>query len=140
MSGIHFAMLAGLSMGLWAAFTKLASGSINAAWAAAIVSIAAAAFGIIKLASTGQIAAITSPPPKIFLFLILTGAAAFALDYFGLKAYDTGLPLNVGGPIIIGVGILATALVGALFMGETVTLAKATGTILILAGAVLLSR
>ena len=75
--------------------------------------------------------------PKGIYFLIIAGVAAFFIDFLALHAYSKGLPLSIGGPVIIG-GSIAIAIIIGFFMGDTITALKALGLCLIVAGTVIL--
>jgi multidrug transporter EmrE-like cation transporter len=55
-----------------------------------------------------------------------------------LKSYGTGLTVSVAGPIIIGGSIAVAAIIG-LFLGESLTLMKVLGLILVIGGASILA-
>jgi bacterial/archaeal transporter family protein len=56
-----------------------------------------------------------------------------------LKAYATGLPISIGGPIVIG-GSIAVATIAGFLLGDAMTTTKVLGIGLIVVGAVILSR
>lgn len=69
--------------------------------------------------------------------MTLAGACAFAIDYFSLKAYASGLPLSVGAPIIIGCNMALVTVIG-LVLGEPISLLKIIAILLIGIGASIL--
>jgi multidrug transporter EmrE-like cation transporter len=76
---------------------------------------------------------------KGFILLVLAGLCAFGIDFFVLKAYASGLPVTIGGPVIIG-GSIAIATIVGFFLGDSVTAQKIIGISLVAIGAVVLAR
>jgi len=135
--GIIFAIIAAISFGIWTVFHQQAAGKIDYLFGAILVSLTAVVLGLIFLLP--QIKTIKLyTNPKGILFAVLTGVCALAIDYFALKAYGSGLPISVAGPIIIGGSIAIAAIIG-FFLGESVTLLKILGLLLIIIGSGLLA-
>lgn len=111
--GIIFAVITALVFALWTVFHQQASNQINTLLGAILVSVTAVILGIIlllpKLGSTNLYLT-----QKGIVFVILAGISAFAIDYFALKTYGSGLPISIGGPIIIG-GSIAIASISVTF-------------------------
>lgn len=136
-SGIIFAALGAITFGLWTVFHDRASTHINAVFGAIIVSFTAVLVGLIFLIPQLKLATSTANPKGI-LFAVLAGLCAFGIDYFALKTYSSGVPISIGAPIIIG-GSIAIASVIGFFLGESITVPKIIGLILVIAGAIVLS-
>ena len=127
-------------MGLWSVFTQRASsGGLNQILSATLISVAAVLAGVLCMAVQRQNFSFSLDKNAV-LWLSATGLMAFLLDYFGLKAYNAGLPLSLGAPIIVATGIAIAALAGIFLLGETITPVKFLGLALAIAGVVLLSR
>lgn len=137
MSPIIFAILAAVTFGLWTIFHKLASPYVNQVFGAILVSITAVLFGSIVFFSELKEGHLYSNPKGI-LYLVLAGVSAFFIDFFALKAYSKGLPITIGGPIIIG-GSIAIAIIVGFVLGDSVTLPKILGILLLVLGATILS-
>lgn len=137
--GVVYALLAGLSMGLWSVFTQRASGGLNQILSATLISVAAVLAGLVFMIVQRQSVSFSLDKSAV-LWLSATGLMAFLLDYFGLKAYNAGLPLSLGAPVIVATGIAVAALAGIVFLGESLTPVKFLGLALAIAGVVLLSR
>lgn len=136
--GIIFAIIAAVALGIWTVFHQQASNHINNLFGAIIVSATAVLLGLIFLLPKIKTTALYTNPKGI-LFSVLAGFCALAIDYFALKAYGTGgLPISVGGPIIIA-GSVAIASVIGFFLGESVTLMKIVGLVLVIAGSAILA-
>lgn len=69
---------------------------------------------------------------------MIAGILAFFIDFFALKAYAGGLPLTIGGPLIIG-GSMAVATTIGFILGDVVTLTKLLALLLLFVGAILLA-
>ncbi len=139
MAPVVFATLASVSMGLWVVFNKVAAGYVNQLLGAILLSVTAVAIGGTVFLLRGPQAARLVTNPKGIIFVALAGAAAFSMDFLGLTAYSRGLPITVGGPIIIGGSIAVATLLG-FSLGEPVSLTKVIAIVLIVGGAALLAR
>jgi len=136
-TGIIFAIIAAFSFGLWTIFHNRAAPHIDNLFGAIIVSLTAVVLGVLFLIPKIGSKKLLITPIGV-LFVVLAGVTALALDFFVLKAYGTGLAISVGGPIIIG-GSIAIASVVGFFLGESITLIKLFGIILVIAGSGVLS-
>ncbi|MCL4419052.1 EamA family transporter [Patescibacteria group bacterium] len=137
MSPVLFAVLAAMSFGLWTVFHKLASPYVNQVFGAIIVSLTAVIVGgLVFFTQTKDVKLFTDP--KGILFITLAGIAAFFIDFLALQAYSKGLPLTIGGPIIIG-GSMAVAVIIGFLIGEPLNLAKIAGIAFIILGGIILA-
>lgn len=136
-NGLIFAISAAAFFGLWTVFHQQAAKYINSLFGAIIVSFTAVVLGLIFF-----IPNIRTAQPLFnyrgLMFAVLAGTCALLIDLFALKAYNSGLQISVGGPIIIG-GSIAIASVVGFTLGESVTLMKIAGLILVVAGASILA-
>lgn len=139
MAPVVFAALASVSMGLWVVFNKVAAGYVNQLLGAILLSVTAVAIGGTVFLLRGPPAAQLVTSPKGIIFVALAGAAAFSMDFLSLTAYSRGLPITVGGPIIIGGSIAVATLLG-FSLGEPATITKVIAIVLIVVGAALLAR
>lgn len=137
MSPILFAAFAAVAFGFWTVFHKFASTHIDQIFGAIIVSLSAVVVGAIVLIPKLKSIQLVSDSKGVY-FAIAAGIMAFLIDYFALTAYSKGLPINIGGPIIIGGSIAVAAVIGFV-LGDSITLPKIIGLGLLLAGAVILS-
>jgi transporter family protein len=137
MNPIIFAIIAAVAFGLWTVFHRLAAPHVNQVIGAIIVSLVAVLLGgLVWLFQKHPDQYVTNW--KGWLFLILAGLAAFLIDFFALKTYGSGLPVTIGGPIIIGGSIAIATLIGFL-MGDSVTAIKLFGILLLASGAAILA-
>lgn len=81
----------------------------------------------------------TAVTPMGAALLVLCGMCVFSVDFFSLRAYEMGMELSVGAPMIAAGAILIPAVAG-MFLGEGISSAKLVGVGLIGAGVLLLSR
>lgn len=135
--GIIFAIIAAIAFGVWTVFHQQATDKINYLVGAIIVSLTAAILGLIILLPKIKTTILFSNPKGI-LFAALAGVCALAIDYFALKAYGSGLAVSVAGPIIIGGSIAIASLIG-FFMGDSITLMKVLGLLLVIIGSGILA-
>jgi uncharacterized membrane protein len=115
---IIYAVIAGVSMGLWIVFHKLASAYIPQVLGAITVSAVAVIAGIIILLFQKETSLNFSWPIWAFIFVVCAGLCAISLDIFTLKAFSMNLPASIGGPLIVGLGTALPPLIGALFLKE----------------------
>jgi uncharacterized membrane protein len=136
-SGLIFALFAAVAFGVLPFFHKLASNWIHSIFGAFIVSLAALFSGSMLLLF--RIKSITLfTHPKGILFAALGGVSAFLFDVFALKSYSLGLPVSVGGPLIIGISIVVVTVLGFL-LGESLVIMKLVGIALVVAGSCILA-
>ena len=135
--GVLYAITAAFAFGAWTIFHQLASEKINNLFGAIIVSLSAVLLGLVFLLPKIKQVNLYSDPKGI-LFAVFAGICALAVDYFALKAYSSNLAISVVGPIIIGGSVAFAVLIG-FFMGEPVTLMKALGLLLVIAGSAILA-
>ena len=135
--GIIFAIIAAIVFGVWTVFHQQASSHINYLFGAILVSFTAVVIGVILIIP--QIKSISlQTSSRGIIFAVLAGVCALAIDYFALRAYGSGLQISVAGPIIIGGSVAIAAIIG-FFLGESITLTKILGLILVIGGAAILA-
>lgn len=135
--GLTFAILGAIAFGLWTVFHQQASAHINNLLASILVSLTAVIVGLLFFIPQMGATKIQMES-KGLIFAILGGICALGIDYFALRAYGSGLPISVAGPIIIG-GSIAVATVIGFFLGESLTIAKIAALILVILGSTILS-
>jgi bacterial/archaeal transporter family protein len=135
-SRILFVAVGALGTGLWNVFISSAARQVHPLVGAVICELTAVAAGTLML-----LPVISSGFPKVpfkaVVLCMLAGLSVLLADYFILKAYKQGLPISIGGPIIIGGGILVVTVMG-LLLGEKMTLLKAVSILMIVTGASIL--
>lgn len=135
--GFVFAVLAALAFGTLPIFHKLASSWVHSIFGAFIVSLAAVLSALmILLFRMKSITLFTHP--KGILFAALAGGCAFLFDVFALRSYSSGLPVSIGGPLIVGGSIVITTVIGFI-LGESLVIMKVVGIALVIAGSCILA-
>lgn len=135
--GVIFAIATAIVFGLWTVFHERASAHINNLFGAILVSFTAVILGLIIFLPRIKSTTLYTNPKGI-IFAVLAGVCALGIDYFALKTYGTGLPISIGGPIIIGGSVTIASVVG-FFLGESITFVKIAGLLLVIAGSALLT-
>ena len=136
-TSLLFVIIGALGTGLWNVFIPAASRRMHPLLGALITELTAFAAGtliFLPVLSSG----FPKVPARSVLLCMLAGLSVLAADVFILKAYKQGLPVSVGGPIVIGGGIVVVTLAGFL-LGERMTLLKGASILMILCGASLLA-
>jgi bacterial/archaeal transporter family protein len=134
---IFLAFACAALFGVWNVLHAAASRHINSVLGAAIVAVASlvpAAIFSVRLLSSGPVQLSRAG----IGFACLAGLCAFFIDYLALRAFSSGLEVSVGGPIIIGGGIMIVTLIGIL-LGDAVTPMKLLGVALVIVGVSLLA-
>ena len=135
--GIIFAIIAAVAFGIWTLLHQQTSYKINYLLGEIVISGTAVIVGLLFLLPKIKTLSLFSNPKGI-MFAIGAGVCALAIDYFALKAYGSGLAISVAGPIIIGGSIAIAATIG-FFLGESITILKITGLILVILGSGILT-
>lgn len=136
---LTFALLAGVSIGLYSFFQKLGSTNINPALGSMVVSAVAFTVNLIILLLMKFKNQEILFTPKGLKLLIFVGLAAAGVDFFSLLAYSKGLQLTSA--FIIGGAQTAIILVGGyLVLKEPFDLARFFALVLIIVGTLLLQR
>lgn len=136
-TSLLFVIIGALGTGLWNVFISAASRQMHPLLGALITELTAFAAGtliFLPVLSSG----FPKVPARSVLLCMLAGLSVLAADVFILKAYKQGLPVSVGGPIVIGGGIVVVTLAGFL-LGERMTLLKGASILMILCGASILA-
>jgi bacterial/archaeal transporter family protein len=135
-SRILFVAVGALGTGLWNVFISAAARQVHPLVGAVICELTAVAAGTLMLLPVVG-SGFPKVPFKAVVLCMLAGLSVLLADYFILKAYKQGLPISIGGPIIIGGGILVVTVMG-LLLGEKMTLLKAVSILMIVTGASIL--
>ncbi|MBI2971576.1 MAG: EamA family transporter [Candidatus Aenigmarchaeota archaeon] len=136
--GILFAVVTAVSFAVWTVFHQQASAHVNPVFGALVVSTTAAILAAIVLVMQMKGQPLVTDQRGI-IFVLLAGIAAFAIDFFALRTYASGLPISIGGPVIIGGSVLIAAVIGLVVLGESISVMKIVGIALVVAGAGILA-
>lgn len=133
-ASVFFALCVALAASLYQVFQRLAAG-VNPYLVAISVSAVAILFGLLLASIGGKLSVSEFPQSKIiWLYLILIGFCAFSIDFFTSKAYTSGGSVSVLGPIITSGIVILSAVFGALFFKEPITLLRIGGIALMAVG------
>jgi drug/metabolite transporter (DMT)-like permease len=136
--GVAFILVASVAAGLWSILLSRASRSVHPIVGTGIVELSAVVL-VLMVILRQRIDVRSASNVEGIILLVFCGLCVFTVDYFSLRAYETGLEVSVGAPIIASGAILLPAVVGPL-LGEKVSLAKIAGVILIGMGIFVLTR
>ena len=136
--GVAFILVASVAAGLWSILLSRASRSVHPIVGTGIVELSAVVL-VLMVILRQRIDVRSASSVEGIILLVFCGLCVFTVDYFSLRAYETGLEVSVGAPIIASGAILLPAVVGPL-LGEKVSLAKIAGVILIGMGIFVLTR
>ncbi len=132
-----YVAIGALGTGLWNVFISAASRQMHPLLGALITEITAFSAGLILFLPLLRQGRPEFSVPAAFL-CIGAGLSVLLADFFILKAYKEGLPVSIGGPIIIGGGILVVTFAG-LILGDRMSWTKALSILMILCGASILA-
>ena len=133
-----FILIAASAAGMWSVLISRASRLVNPVVGTGLVEGSALVLVLIIVVRS-RIDLTSALTPTGAGLLVLCGLCVFSVDYFSLRAYETGMSMSVGAPTIAAGAILIPAVVG-IFLGEGITLSKVLGIGLIGAGVLLLTR
>ncbi len=137
MTGIVYVIIGALGTGLWNVFISAASRQMHPLLGALVTELTAFTVGTLIFLPALS-AGFPRVPARNVLMCMLAGLSVLAADVFIIKAYKEGLPISVGGPIVIGGGIVVVTLAG-LLLGERLTLLRAASILMIVCGASILA-
>jgi transporter family protein len=135
-TSIWYVIIGALGTGLWNVFISSASRQMHPLLGALITELTAFSAGALIF-----LPMLSSGFPKVSFkavgLCMLAGLSVLLADFFILKAYKQGVPISIGGPILIGGSIVVVTLMG-LFLGERMTWLKAVSILMIVSGASIL--
>lgn len=138
MDWLIYALLSALFAGLVGIFGKVGVRDVDSTLATGVRACIMAVALVALVLARGQQSGIKDIPPRTWLFLTLAGIAGAAswLCYF--RALQLGDASRVAP--VDRLSVLVTIIFAALFLGEKITGGVAIGTLLVLAGALLIAR
>lgn len=136
--GVAFILIASVAAGLWSILLSRASRSVHPIVGTGVVELSAVVL-VLMVILRQRIDIKSSMSVEGFALLAFCGLCVFTVDYFSLRAYETGLEVSVGAPIIASGAILLPAIVGPM-LGERISAAKIVGVALIGVGIFVLTR
>jgi len=139
MNWIFLAISAAIFYGAYNIFIKISSGHINQIVWAVILQIVAALVGgsillVLKLTNSNLLIS-----QKWIRFAVLAGIMVGLAEIASFYAFSKWIHASIGIPIIIGGSVLVGAIIGMIFLKETLSPIHYVAIVLIIAGIVILS-
>lgn len=139
MHWIFLALMTAFFYGAYNIFIKISSGYINQIVGAVILQVVAALLGAMIL----LVMKINNVPLEIsqkgIIFAVLAGVFVGLAEITSFYVFSKGISASAGIPVIIGGSILIGALLGIIFLKETMNLIHYLGITFIIIGVVILS-
>ncbi len=136
---ISLAVMTAVFYGVYNFFIKVSSGHINQIVGAVILQIVAALLGGVIL----FIMKMTNSPleisPKGIWFAIQAGIFVGLAEITSFFVFSKGVYASIGIPIVIGGSVLVGAVLGLIFLKETINPANILGILFIVGGIILLT-
>ena len=133
-----FILIAAMAAGLWSVLMSRASKLVHPIVGVGLIEGGAVVLVIILLVRH-RVELGSAVTPLGAVLLMICGLCVFSVDFFSLRAYESGMSVSVGAPVIAAGAILIPAIVG-IVLGEGVSALKLLGIGLIGAGVLLLAR
>lgn len=139
MHWILLAVLTAVCFGAYNIFIKLSSGHINQIVGAVILQVVAAFLGGFILLGLKWSNSSMEVTQKGILFAILAGVAVGLAEILSFYVFSKGIPASLGIPVIIGGTVVVGAVLGVLFLKETLNWTQLLAIALIISGVILLT-
>ena len=133
-----FILIAAMAAGLWSVLMSRASKLVHPIVGVGLIEGSAVVLVVILLVRH-RVELGSAVTPLGAALLVLCGLCVFSVDFFSLRAYEMGMTVSVGAPVIAAGAILIPAVVGIAF-GEGISFAKLAGIGLRGAGVLILAR
>ncbi len=133
-----YILIAAVAAGLWSVTLSRASKLVHPLVGTGLVEGTALVLVVI-LVFRNRVDLASALTPLGAGLLVICGLCVFSVDYFSLLAYESGMQVSVGAPLISAGAILVPTVVGVA-LGEGITTPKVLGIGLIGAGIYLLAR
>lgn len=140
MSWIYLALITASFYALYNIFIKLSSAHIHEVAGAAILQIVAFILGAAWLIYLKINHVHTEMTSRGIWLAVLAGIFVGLAEIFSFIVFSKGVPASAGVPVIIGGSVLIAAVIGFLWLKESLTLTNIMGLILIIGGIWLLSK
>ena len=135
---VLYVLIAAGAAGLWSVLLSRASKLVHPLVGTGLVEVTALTVVLI-LVVRQRVDLSSALTPLGAGLLVLCGLCVFSVDYFSLRAYEMGMEVSVGAPMISAGAILVPTVAG-IALGEGVSIPKVVGIGLIGAGVLLLTR
>lgn len=140
MSWIYLALITASFYALYNIFIKLSSAHIHEVAGAVILQIMAFILGAAWLIYLKINHVHTEMTSRGIWLAVLAGIFVGLAEIFSFIVFSKGVPASAGVPVIIGGSVLIAAVIGFLWLKESLTLTNIMGLILIIGGIWLLSK
>lgn len=140
MSWIYLALITASFYALYNIFIKLSSAHIHEVAGAVILQIMAFILGAAWLIYLKINHVHTEMTSRGIWLAVLAGIFVGLAEIFSFIVFSKGVPASAGVPVIIGGSVLIAAVIGFLWLKESLTLTNILGLILIIGGIWLLSK
>lgn len=140
MSWIYLALITACFYALYNIFIKMASIHIHEVAGAVILQIVAFILGVAWLIYLKINHVHTEVTSRGVWLAVLAGIFVGLAEIFSFIVFSKGVPASAGVPVIIGGSVLMAAVIGFLWLKESLTLTNVLGLILIIGGIWLLSK
>lgn len=135
---VLYVLIAAGAAGLWSVLLSRASKFVHPLVGTGLVEVTALTV-VLVLVVRQRVDLSSALTPLGAGLLVLCGLCVFSVDYFSLRAYEMGMEVSVGAPMISAGAILVPTVAG-IALGEGVSVPKVLGIGLIGAGILLLTR
>ena len=137
MNWIFLVLLTALFYGIYNFFIKISSGHINQIVGAVILQVVAAALGLLILLYLKLTGAPLEVSSKGIQFAILAGVFVGLAEIASFYAFSKGVTASTGIPIMIGGSVVVGALLGIVFLKESLTVVQYFAIAMVVVGIVL---
>ena len=132
-TSIYYVIICAAAMGFWNVLVSNASKEMHPLLGAVICELTALVVGAVVLLPVFKAGTVQFSFRSVVL-VMLAGLCVLSADYFALRAYNQGMPVSIGGPIIIGGSIVLVSVAGFI-MGDKMSFLKLISILMIIAGA-----
>lgn len=137
MNWIFLVLLTAFFYGIYNFFIKVSSGHINQIVGAVILQVVAALLGSVILLYLKLTGAPLEVSAKGIQFAVLAGVFVGLAEIASFYAFSKGVSASTGIPIMIGGSVIVGALLGIVFLKESLTLVQYFAIAMVVAGIVL---
>lgn len=140
MSWQLFAILSIVFSAVYNILAKLGATKMNVIASNMAISAASLFVAALIFLVSAPIGSLTASGPTPLIYSILSGLSVGAYAVFYMFSLSKSAPISVALPLVFGGSIVLTAILGVVFLGESVSYLKAAGLTFIIIGLALLSR
>lgn len=135
--GLGFILIAATAGGAWSALMNRASREVDPLMAPIVAEATGVMLALLILSTRIRETGVQMTS-RGFGLLLAAGVCVFSVDYFTARGYALRLPVSIGAPVFLAGAIVVASLLGLAF-GESMSVRKGAGILLIAAGAAVLA-